>query len=126
MRGNLGAKAILGKERCLARRLVAASRRRVQASREVSEPLKTVNMQDVLPAGEARMVSVLRKLALLLALLAASTDAMAQSWPARPLRVIVSQAAGGTPDIICRMVMERLSRALASRSWLRTAPAAAT
>jgi tripartite-type tricarboxylate transporter receptor subunit TctC len=58
------------------------------------------------------MVSMLRRLALPLALLAASTDALAQSWPARPLRVIVSQAAGGTPDIICRMIMDRLSRAL--------------
>ncbi len=58
------------------------------------------------------MVPMLRRLALPLALLAASTDALAQSWPARPLRVTVSQAAGGTPDIICRMIMDRLSRAL--------------
>ena len=51
-------------------------------------------------------------LAFPLALLAASaqfcTHARAQDWPARPIRVIVSQAAGGTPDIICRLVMDRL------------------
>ena len=36
----------------------------------------------------------------------------AQDWPARPIKFIVSQAAGGTPDIICRLIAERLSRAL--------------
>ena len=41
-----------------------------------------------------------------------STSSHAQSWPAQPLHVIVSQAAGGTPDIICRIVMDRLSRAI--------------
>ena len=56
------------------------------------------------------------KFAYLHLLLAASTQfcthADAQDWPARPIRIIVSQAAGGTPDIICRLVMDRLSRAV--------------
>jgi tripartite-type tricarboxylate transporter receptor subunit TctC len=47
-----------------------------------------------------------------LALLAASDQVAAQSWPARPIKFIVSQAAGGTPDIICRLIAEKLSRAL--------------
>jgi tripartite-type tricarboxylate transporter receptor subunit TctC len=47
-----------------------------------------------------------------LALLAASEQVSAQSWPARPIKFIVSQAAGGTPDIICRLIAEKLSRAL--------------
>ena len=47
-----------------------------------------------------------------LALLAASDQVVAQSWPARPIKFIVSQAAGGTPDIICRLIAEKLSRAL--------------
>ncbi len=36
----------------------------------------------------------------------------AQNWPTRPIRFIVSQAAGGTPDILCRLVTERVGRAL--------------
>jgi tripartite-type tricarboxylate transporter receptor subunit TctC len=42
---------------------------------------------------------------LLLSLMPAS----AQSWPSKPVKIIVSLAAGGTPDIICRLISERLS-----------------
>lgn len=35
-----------------------------------------------------------------------------QSWPGAPVRMIVSQAAGGAPDVICRLLTERLARAL--------------
>lgn len=40
------------------------------------------------------------------------TEADAQSWPARPIRMIVSFAAGSAPDIICRFVSDPLSRAI--------------
>lgn len=51
--------------------------------------------------------------ALLLAMLtAAATLAHAQSWPTRPIRMIVSFPAGSAPDIICRFVSDRLSRAV--------------
>jgi tripartite-type tricarboxylate transporter receptor subunit TctC len=53
--------------------------------------------------------------ALLLAALAGSAGlahAQTQSWPTRPIRVIVSFPAGSAPDIICRFVTDRLSRAL--------------
>ena len=46
------------------------------------------------------------------ALLAAVEVAHAQSWPTRPVKVIVSQAAGGAPDTICRLVTDRLGKAL--------------
>jgi len=49
---------------------------------------------------------------LLVALSCAFGEAGAQSWPARPIRVIVSFAAGSAPDIICRFVTDRLSRAV--------------
>lgn len=49
---------------------------------------------------------------LLLAAAAAAATAHAQPWPARPIRVFVSQAAGGTPDILCRLVAGRISRGL--------------
>jgi tripartite-type tricarboxylate transporter receptor subunit TctC len=60
------------------------------------------------------MIKIARLLLLLLPvlLLASAIPAAAQTWPARPIRVIVSQAAGGTPDIICRLLMEQLARAL--------------
>jgi tripartite-type tricarboxylate transporter receptor subunit TctC len=38
--------------------------------------------------------------------------AWAQDWPTRPVRLIVSQAPGGTPDIVARIVNERLSRVI--------------
>jgi tripartite-type tricarboxylate transporter receptor subunit TctC len=38
--------------------------------------------------------------------------AQAQAWPARPVKIIVTQGAGGTPDIICRLIAQRLSAAL--------------
>ncbi len=44
-----------------------------------------------------------------LALAAASTS-FAQSWPARPVRLIVSQAAGTSPDISARFIADRLSK----------------
>jgi tripartite-type tricarboxylate transporter receptor subunit TctC len=54
---------------------------------------------------------------------ALSGEAQAQSWPsARPIRAIVSQAAGGTPDIICRMLVEPLSRALGQQIIVENRP----
>jgi tripartite-type tricarboxylate transporter receptor subunit TctC len=62
----------------------------------------------------------------LFALLAASAQvhaqSAAQSWPARPIKVIVSQAAGGAPDIICRLVTDRLSRALGQQLVVENRP----
>src|SRR6185295_4944408 len=54
-----------------------------------------------------------RSLFLLLAVASlASTTADAQTWPSRPVRMIVPQAAGGTPDIAARVISGRLSREL--------------
>jgi len=50
---------------------------------------------------------------LLFAALASATGpALAQSWPAKPLRMIVPQAAGTTADSVARVVAGRLSEAL--------------
>jgi len=57
------------------------------------------------------MIPLLRGL-LFLALLGGLNDAHAQSWPTRPIKVIVSFPAGSAPDIICRFVSDRLSRAV--------------
>lgn len=42
--------------------------------------------------------------------LAAASISFAQSWPARPVRLIVSQAAGTSPDISARFIADRLSK----------------
>jgi tripartite-type tricarboxylate transporter receptor subunit TctC len=47
---------------------------------------------------------------MLLFVLLGAVQAMAQSWPSKPVRLIVSQAAGGAPDIVARLVSDRLSR----------------
>ena len=51
-------------------------------------------------------------LSLLAALVLTPGIANAQSWPSRPVRMIVPQAAGGTPDIVARVISGRLSQAL--------------
>src|SRR5467141_2480596 len=58
-------------------------------------------------------MTVLIRVALaLLPLLLATGGTDAQAWPSKPIKFIVTQAAGGTPDIICRLIADRLSRAL--------------
>jgi tripartite-type tricarboxylate transporter receptor subunit TctC len=58
------------------------------------------------------------------ALSVASRTATAQSFPTRPVRIIVSLAAGGTPDIICRIVAERLSEAIGQPVIIENHPGA--
>lgn len=48
---------------------------------------------------------------LVAALFGAAVQAAAQSWPNKPVKLIVSQAGGGAPDIVARLVSDRLSRA---------------
>jgi tripartite-type tricarboxylate transporter receptor subunit TctC len=43
---------------------------------------------------------------------APTVTALAQNWPARPVRIIVGTAAGGSPDIISRMLGEKFSERL--------------
>ena len=49
---------------------------------------------------------------LLAVLLLASSSALAQSWPAKPVRLVVPNAPGGTSDIVARMMGDALSRSL--------------
>src|SRR5260221_12895855 len=51
-------------------------------------------------------------LPLIAALVLTPDVASAQTWPSRPVRMIVPQAAGGTPDIVARVISGRLSREL--------------
>lgn len=49
--------------------------------------------------------------ATLAALTLLSSGAMAQSWPSKPVKVIVPAGAGAAPDVIARLLGERLSQA---------------
>ncbi len=57
------------------------------------------------------MKNLIRTL-LSLVLLGAFAHAHAQTWPTRPIKMIVSFPAGSAPDIVCRFVTDRLSRAV--------------
>ena len=57
------------------------------------------------------MKTLIRTL-LSLVLLGAFAHAHAQTWPTRPIKMIVSFPAGSAPDIVCRFVTDRLSRAV--------------
>jgi tripartite-type tricarboxylate transporter receptor subunit TctC len=59
-----------------------------------------------------------------LALLATlnAQPAPAQTWPTKPVRIIVSLAAGGTPDIICRLLADRLSMVLGQQVVVENRP----
>jgi tripartite-type tricarboxylate transporter receptor subunit TctC len=45
------------------------------------------------------------------AVLCLSLPAHAQTWPQRPVTVVVSQAAGNSPDVLCRIIADKLSKA---------------
>ncbi len=55
---------------------------------------------------------------------ALGNSARADTWPVKPVRMIVTQAAGGTPDIICRAIGVRLSRALGQQIVVENRPGA--
>jgi len=44
-----------------------------------------------------------------------AAPAMAQSWPDRPVRLIVPYAAGGPTDVVARLLAERMSASLSQR-----------
>src|SRR5215510_15107085 len=61
---------------------------------------------DLAMHGGARRM--LRMTAVAAALVFAAASALAQSWPTRPITLVVPFAAGGTSDVIARLVAEGL------------------
>jgi tripartite-type tricarboxylate transporter receptor subunit TctC len=59
--------------------------------------------------GTPTMHAVLRSMLLLL-LLALSGHAAAQAWPAKPVKLILSQPPGSSPDIVARLLGDQLAR----------------
>ena len=71
------------------------------------------------------MRSLLHGLLIALAAFAASPDVSAQSYPAKPVRLIVADAAGGAPDQLARIVAQKLSDALGQQVFVDNRPGAA-
>ena len=62
---------------------------------------------------------------LLLAFASTMPAAQAQGWPQRPLTFIVSQAAGSSPDVMARLLADRLSRSLGQGVVIENKPGGA-
>ena len=56
---------------------------------------------------------------------AISTNAQAQAWPQKPVSLIVSQAAGASPDVMARMLADRLARRLGQGVIIENKPGGA-
>jgi tripartite-type tricarboxylate transporter receptor subunit TctC len=59
------------------------------------------------------------------ATLCLALPAQAQSWPQRPVSVVVPQAAGNSPDVLCRVIADKLSRTLGQQFVVENRPGAA-
>jgi tripartite-type tricarboxylate transporter receptor subunit TctC len=57
---------------------------------------------------------------------AAAGPARAETWPARPVRIIVPYAAGGSTDVVARVTAERLSRSWGQQVMIENRPGAGT
>jgi tripartite-type tricarboxylate transporter receptor subunit TctC len=71
------------------------------------------------------MSKLSRRLLLAGAVLCLSFPAFAQSWPQRPVTIVVPQPAGNSPDVMCRLLTEKLSRTLGQQFIVENRPGAA-
>src|SRR5450759_3547622 len=74
---------------------------------------------------EKPMSVLVRALPVFALLLLSFAPAVAQNWPTRPIKIIVSQGAGGTPDIICRLISAQLSTLLGQQVVVENRPGGA-
>jgi tripartite-type tricarboxylate transporter receptor subunit TctC len=72
----------------------------------------------------ARHVRALACVAALLCVLAGSGYSWADSYPARPIRLIVPFGAGGPTDVIARIVAQKLSESLGQQVYTENMPGA--
>ncbi len=71
------------------------------------------------------MFTALRAVLFPVLLVAATAQAGAQTWPDRPVKFIVTQAAGGTPDIIARLLADKLGQAIGQQVIVENRPGGA-
>jgi tripartite-type tricarboxylate transporter receptor subunit TctC len=68
------------------------------------------------------MLTVFRTVTLLSLLPSFLAPASAQNWPSRPIKMVVSMAAGSGPDIICRLISSKLGTALGQQLAVENRP----
>src|SRR5882762_5792447 len=61
-----------------------------------------------------------RCIAAFVALLAGASPALAQSWPAKPVRIVNTFAPGGTADVLARMVADQLAATFKQQFYVET------
>jgi tripartite-type tricarboxylate transporter receptor subunit TctC len=100
-------------------------------SRALVEPLLSIRVART--TGDLRVngMKLPRRHVLSLAVAAAAVPAIscfarAQSWPERPVRLVVGYPAGITPDVVARLVGERLSLRLGQQFVVENRPGAGT
>lgn len=71
------------------------------------------------------MIAISRRMLLAGAALSIALPARAQTWPQRPVMIVVPQPAGNSPDILCRVLAEKLSHALGQQFVVDNRPGAA-
>jgi tripartite-type tricarboxylate transporter receptor subunit TctC len=71
------------------------------------------------------MTTFIRRVLLAGVALLATATAHAESWPQRPVTVIVPQAAGNSPDVLCRIIADKLSRSFGQQFVIENRPGAA-
>ncbi len=71
------------------------------------------------------MTALMRAMALLaLGLMAAATDASAQSYPTKPVRMVVPFGAGGPADVYARVLAQHLTKSLKQNFVVENRPGA--
>src|SRR5215218_11120526 len=71
------------------------------------------------------MTTITRRVLLVGAALLATATAHAETWPQRPVTIVVPQAAGNSPDVLCRIIADKLSRSFGQQFVVENRPGAA-
>ena len=73
---------------------------------------------------QAKILHIARGLAAIVLAACIVTSVFAQTWPTRPIHLIVPFAAGGANDIVARLIQPDLERALGQPVIIENKPAA--